>query len=255
MTQAMHAGHASGFRRACRRHRRRVGARSTACIRQRIRCRHPHCDPWRSCGDRARLARLREDRRLHRVPELRLGLGLAAPHRQLDRRASRSIVTGRDNAGALLFICCRSAIEARGFVRRLTWLGSELCDYNGAAARAGFLAADRCGAFPATVARDRCAAAKPSAYCASTSSTSTRCRRRSARRPIRSSALGVGTASERRLSDAVWAATGRASTPRSVRRRRAAATAPSARSSREFGEVSVRQSAQGCGSSRPRSKR
>ena len=40
------------------------------------------------------------------------------------------IVTGRDPAGALLFIF-PLAIERRGLVRRLTWLGGALCDYNG----------------------------------------------------------------------------------------------------------------------------
>ena len=40
-----------------------------------------------------------------------------------------AIVLGRDERGALLFIL-PLAIEARGPIRRLTWLGSELCDYN-----------------------------------------------------------------------------------------------------------------------------
>ena len=40
------------------------------------------------------------------------------------------VVTGRDAASALLFIL-PLAIERRGLVRRLTWLGGALCDYNG----------------------------------------------------------------------------------------------------------------------------
>jgi CelD/BcsL family acetyltransferase involved in cellulose biosynthesis len=40
-----------------------------------------------------------------------------------------AIVLGRDAEGKLLFIL-PLAIEARGGVRRLTWLGAELCDYN-----------------------------------------------------------------------------------------------------------------------------
>jgi len=38
-------------------------------------------------------------------------------------------VLGRSDGGALLFIL-PLAIETRGPIRRLTWLGSELCDYN-----------------------------------------------------------------------------------------------------------------------------
>jgi CelD/BcsL family acetyltransferase involved in cellulose biosynthesis len=40
-----------------------------------------------------------------------------------------AIVLGRDEHGALLFIL-PLAIETRGPIRRLTWLGSDLCDYN-----------------------------------------------------------------------------------------------------------------------------
>jgi CelD/BcsL family acetyltransferase involved in cellulose biosynthesis len=40
-----------------------------------------------------------------------------------------AIVLGRDASGALLFIL-PLAIERRGPIRQLTWLGSELCDYN-----------------------------------------------------------------------------------------------------------------------------
>jgi CelD/BcsL family acetyltransferase involved in cellulose biosynthesis len=40
-----------------------------------------------------------------------------------------AIVLGRDASGALLFIL-PLAIETRGSIRRLTWLGSDLCDYN-----------------------------------------------------------------------------------------------------------------------------
>jgi CelD/BcsL family acetyltransferase involved in cellulose biosynthesis len=40
-----------------------------------------------------------------------------------------AIVTGRDADGSLLFIL-QLAVETGGPARRLTWLGSELCDYN-----------------------------------------------------------------------------------------------------------------------------
>jgi CelD/BcsL family acetyltransferase involved in cellulose biosynthesis len=40
-----------------------------------------------------------------------------------------AIVLGRDGEGRLLFIL-QLAVETRRMVRRLTWLGSELCDYN-----------------------------------------------------------------------------------------------------------------------------
>jgi CelD/BcsL family acetyltransferase involved in cellulose biosynthesis len=48
------------------------------------------------------------------------------------------IVTGHDAAGALLFIL-PFAIETRGLLRRLTWLGRELCDYNAPIATPDFL--------------------------------------------------------------------------------------------------------------------
>jgi CelD/BcsL family acetyltransferase involved in cellulose biosynthesis len=41
-----------------------------------------------------------------------------------------AIVVGRDGAGAILFLLPLSVCAA-GWVRELTWLGSELCDYNG----------------------------------------------------------------------------------------------------------------------------
>jgi len=45
------------------------------------------------------------------------------------RGTQPAIVLGRDAHGALLFIL-PLAIETRGPIRRLTWLGSDLCDYN-----------------------------------------------------------------------------------------------------------------------------
>ena len=41
-----------------------------------------------------------------------------------------AIVTGRDSHGQLLFLL-PLAVERGGLARRLTWLGTELCDYNG----------------------------------------------------------------------------------------------------------------------------
>ena len=43
--------------------------------------------------------------------------------------AQPAIVVGRDGAGAILFLLPLSVCAA-GWVRELTWLGSELCDYN-----------------------------------------------------------------------------------------------------------------------------
>ena len=44
--------------------------------------------------------------------------------------ARPAIVVGRDGAGAILFLL-PLAVRATGLARELTWLGSELCDYNG----------------------------------------------------------------------------------------------------------------------------
>jgi CelD/BcsL family acetyltransferase involved in cellulose biosynthesis len=41
-----------------------------------------------------------------------------------------AIVVGRDGAGAILFLLPLS-VRVAGLARELTWLGSELCDYNG----------------------------------------------------------------------------------------------------------------------------
>src|SRR4051812_10250834 len=56
---------------------------------------------------------------------------LAAWQRHIGVRkgAVPAIVLGRDEHGQLLFIF-PFAIESRGLGRRLTWLGSDLCDYN-----------------------------------------------------------------------------------------------------------------------------
>ncbi|MDP2408686.1 MAG: GNAT family N-acetyltransferase [Pseudolabrys sp.] len=56
-----------------------------------------------------------------------------------------AIVVGRDVAGDILFLL-PLALRPRGFFRELTWLGSDLCDYNGP-----LLAAD----FSARLTRDR----------------------------------------------------------------------------------------------------
>ena len=52
--------------------------------------------------------------------------------------------------------------RASGAVRRLTWLASELCDYNAPLLARGFFAADRRRALPGAVARYRRPPAKPS---------------------------------------------------------------------------------------------
>ncbi len=56
---------------------------------------------------------------------------LAAWQRHIGARSGTvpAIVLGRDGDGLLLFIL-QLAVETHGPVRRLTWLGSQLCDYN-----------------------------------------------------------------------------------------------------------------------------
>jgi CelD/BcsL family acetyltransferase involved in cellulose biosynthesis len=44
-------------------------------------------------------------------------------------KTAPAVILGRDDSGTLLFIL-PLAIETKGLVRRLTWLGSVLCDYN-----------------------------------------------------------------------------------------------------------------------------
>src|SRR4051812_7284204 len=50
-----------------------------------------------------------------------------------------AVVTGRDGRGQLLFLL-PLAVATRGFARRLTWLGTDLCDYNGPLLAADFSA-------------------------------------------------------------------------------------------------------------------
>ena len=56
--------------------------------------------------------------------------------------ASPAILLGREADGHLIFIM-QFAIESRGPIRRLTWLGSELCDYNAPLLARRLLAASR----------------------------------------------------------------------------------------------------------------
>jgi len=58
------------------------------------------------------------------------------------------IVTGRDSRGALLFLL-PLGVETRGFARRLTWLGTELCDYNGPLLAPEFADSDAAQSFAA----------------------------------------------------------------------------------------------------------
>jgi len=48
-----------------------------------------------------------------------------------------SIVVGRDASGSILFMLPLS-VHATGFARELTWLGSDLCDYNAPLLASGF---------------------------------------------------------------------------------------------------------------------
>ena len=61
-----------------------------------------------------------------------------------------AIVVARDGAGAILFLL-PLAVRSAGFARELTWLGSELCDYNAPLLAADFLRADRRHAFHGVV--------------------------------------------------------------------------------------------------------
>jgi CelD/BcsL family acetyltransferase involved in cellulose biosynthesis len=56
---------------------------------------------------------------------------LSVWQRQIGSRSGvmPAVVAGRDSAGALLFLL-PLAIEPRGWLRQLRWLGSDLCDYN-----------------------------------------------------------------------------------------------------------------------------
>jgi CelD/BcsL family acetyltransferase involved in cellulose biosynthesis len=56
---------------------------------------------------------------------------LSVWQRQIGSRSGvmPTVVAGRDAAGALLFLL-PLAIERRGWLRQLRWLGSDLCDYN-----------------------------------------------------------------------------------------------------------------------------
>ena len=51
-------------------------------------------------------------------------------HIGIRNNVAPAIVTGRDGQGRLLFLFPLS-VESGGFARRLTWLGTDLCDYNG----------------------------------------------------------------------------------------------------------------------------
>ena len=59
-----------------------------------------------------------------------------------------AIVVGRDRTGGILFLL-PLAVRADGLARELTWLGSELCDYNGPLLAANFSACVDCACFPA----------------------------------------------------------------------------------------------------------
>ncbi len=64
------------------------------------------------------------------------------------RNTAPAIVTGRAAGGELLFIL-QLAIEDHRTVRRLTWLGSELCDYNAPLLAPNFSAHPAARQFPA----------------------------------------------------------------------------------------------------------
>ena len=56
---------------------------------------------------------------------------LATWQRHVGARAgvTPAIVVGRDTAGAILFVM-PFGVRAAGFARELSWLGTDLCDYN-----------------------------------------------------------------------------------------------------------------------------
>ncbi len=80
---------------------------------------------------------------------------------------SPAIVFGRDAGGDLVFIM-QLAIERRGPIRRLTWLGSELCDYNAPLLAEDFSQRVEPQRFTGALERDRRAAAWPDRVRAST---------------------------------------------------------------------------------------
>ena len=94
-----------------------------------------------------------------------------------------AIVVGRDAAGTILFLL-PLAVRPAGFARELTWLGTELCDYNAPLLAATFSARIDAARFMAlweNIAR----ACKTIRACATISSIWKKCRKRSARNKIR----------------------------------------------------------------------
>jgi len=75
------------------------------------------------------------------------------------RKALPVIVVGRDENGALLFLI-PLAVEPASLGRRLTWLGSDLCDYNAPLLAAGFRGA--VGAYFPSLWREICMALQAS---------------------------------------------------------------------------------------------
>ena len=192
--------------------------------------RHPARNPRRSRRDRAGLARLRAASPTARCSRPSTGSRPGSARSARARRAADR--RDRPRRGrAICCFCCRSPSRRAGFARRLTWLGSDLCDYNAPLLAPDFARGSTPRAFTQLWREIVRAAAKPSAAALRPHRSRQDAARRSARSPIRSSRSASCVASQRRLSDAGSAATGRPSTPRSARRRRAGATAPSASSS------------------------
>lgn len=75
-------------------------------------------------------------------------LWLSAWQRHIGRKRGivPCIVTGRDSRGALVFILPLAA-ETRGSIRRLSWLGCNVCDYNAPIVSPAFLRGDGAARF------------------------------------------------------------------------------------------------------------
>ena len=111
--------------------------------------------------DRERMAGVRAERRLHRVPDLRLAVDLAAQHRRARARQAghRDRPAGRRDP-------VPDAVRARSrmaSIRKITWLGSCLMQLQRAAGGERFLAAREPGAVRRGLARHPAAAAAASA--------------------------------------------------------------------------------------------
>ena len=145
------------------------------------------------------------------------------------RGARPAIVIGRDAHGEIMLLL-PLAIERTRLARRLTWLGSELCDYNAPLLATDFSLHVSLARFRAALGRYSVAPAQPSA--ARFRPGPSRPDAGDGRRSAQSDAAPRRHMPhpQPRLCGEPWPTTGRRFTP-SARRRRGGTIAPSARSS------------------------